>query len=139
MNFEPLPQAVCFFLVNKDRKILCISRKKDPSKVGLVGGSVDPGETLTQAVIRETKEECGLLIEDPIPIFSRMCGKYICTTFISSKISGDLLNQEGEGILCFLDAEEFLNKSEFSYYNRLMLQRLCWDFDCGKQQSPYTR
>ena len=64
-------KAAMVLLFNQG-KILSVSRKNDPSKKGLVGGKVDPGETFMQAAVRECFEETGLETCCLIPIFSRM-------------------------------------------------------------------
>jgi len=64
-------QAVVALII-KDSKILAISRRKDPSKYGLIGGKVDPNETLDQALIREVKEEANIDILSYTHIFTRV-------------------------------------------------------------------
>ena len=58
--------AVGALIVNADEELLLVRRAKDPGKGkwGLPGGFVDPGETMEQAVARETKEETQLQIAD---------------------------------------------------------------------------
>lgn len=66
------------------------------------GGHVEPGETFTQSVIREVKEETGLTISHP-----RLCGvknwieddgsRYIVFLYKSDTFSGELVSsEEGE-------------------------------------------
>jgi 8-oxo-dGTP pyrophosphatase MutT (NUDIX family) len=48
------------FLINKEKKQVCLGYKKrgfGEGKWNGVGGKIDPGETMEQAMIRETKEE----------------------------------------------------------------------------------
>lgn len=69
--------------------VLAISRRNDNTQWGLPGGKVDPGESNLRAIVRETLEECNLIL-DPIslhPIYSRVCyGKdgndYWTTTYL---------------------------------------------------------
>ena len=60
-NFVPLFEVVgCVCEVNGE--ILLLLRNKEKSeggKWGIPGGKVDPGETLTEAMVREMKEETG--------------------------------------------------------------------------------
>lgn len=53
--------AVAVFLEDEDGRILACRRAMDPAKgtLDLIGGFVDPGESLTEAVVREVREECG--------------------------------------------------------------------------------
>lgn len=52
-------------VVVKDADVLLVMRGKDPGygEWSIPGGAIRVGETLEQAVIRETKEEVGILIE----------------------------------------------------------------------------
>jgi 8-oxo-dGTP diphosphatase len=44
------------------------SRRWYPDCWDLVGGHVEPGESPTQAVVRECLEEVGVHVQDPVPI-----------------------------------------------------------------------
>lgn len=57
-------KSVCIILVNEDGLYLAVSRKHDHSDFGLPGGKVEENETSYDAIIRETKEETGLDIEN---------------------------------------------------------------------------
>lgn len=80
-----MKQAVCV-LVKVGPAYLAVTRR-DTGTVGLVGGKVDPGETTTQAIVREVKEEVGLSL-DPAqvrPVFTAVCpvdADYLTTTFV---------------------------------------------------------
>lgn len=64
--------AVVSALIEKDRKILLVKRKRSkkafPGFWGLPTGKVKAGETLEEALIRETKEETSLKIK-PLELF----------------------------------------------------------------------
>jgi mutator protein MutT len=51
-------------------RILLAKRKNEPGKDkwSVPGGIVELGETLEQTVVREAREETGLIVEDPEPI-----------------------------------------------------------------------
>jgi len=56
---------VGIMLINAAGQVLLLHREKDPAiyapdKWGLVGGHVEPGESLDEAIRRETREEIGL-------------------------------------------------------------------------------
>lgn len=53
-------------IFNDDNSKILLGRKPDEEKYRLIGGFVDPGETLEDAAIRETKEEASIKIFPPI-------------------------------------------------------------------------
>ena len=62
-------------LIMRDNKILMILRKNKPDagNYNLVGGRMEEGETVKQAIIREAKEEVGLVLkEEDIEIVSSL-------------------------------------------------------------------
>jgi ADP-ribose pyrophosphatase YjhB (NUDIX family) len=54
--------AVSAFIQDDEGRILMI-RRSDNDLYSIPGGQVEPGETLTQAAVREVKEETGIDIE----------------------------------------------------------------------------
>jgi nucleoside triphosphatase len=83
MNASPLPfptRVIVVPLIQNDRGQYLICRKPDrlgvfPGQWGLVGGGIEPGETMEQALRREIQEEVGLEVGEIKPlIFSD--GKY---------------------------------------------------------------
>ncbi|HHS48622.1 MAG TPA: argininosuccinate lyase [Desulfurella acetivorans] len=59
------PSLTVDCIIEKDNKVLLISRKNYPFGYALPGGFVDYGESVEQAVIREIKEETNLDIVEP--------------------------------------------------------------------------
>jgi len=112
-------------LIIKDGLILAISRRHDKTKFGLIGGKVDEGETLTQALIRETKEECGIVIHDSVPLFERVeLGDgptgvdYYSRCYYATDWEGTPVNSE-EGEVKWLTAAEITSSyAPFGDYNR---------------------
>jgi len=79
------------------------------------GGQVEEGESLSQAAIRETKEESGIDIE-----IIRFCGIFqnignsICNTlFLAKPIGGELIRTSESLDSGFFPIEEALNKVEW--------------------------
>lgn len=69
-----LPEQVIFSnmcMVEDDQGNVVVQERVDPNWPGVVfpGGHVEPGETFSQAVIREIREETGLTIRHPV-----LCG-----------------------------------------------------------------
>lgn len=64
--------AVCLLYPVNDGQFLAVSRRNSSTSWGLPGGKVDPGESVIDAVVRETFEETGLQIRagDLVPVYS---------------------------------------------------------------------
>lgn len=60
---EGLRDAVSCIIENQMGEIVCVSRKNDHTDFGLVGGKIENNETHIEAVIRETREETGIILE----------------------------------------------------------------------------
>jgi ADP-ribose pyrophosphatase YjhB (NUDIX family) len=105
-KYMNLPIAVCCVIRNRDipNQLLLVSRKNDATAFGLPGGKVDPGETITEATIREVEEETGLkVVLHPEAIYETLCPghapppvgqDYYAYAFVASSYSGELLTQE---------------------------------------------
>jgi len=103
----------------KDGKVLLLKRSNEPFKGcwGLVGGTVEKGESLTQALKREFKEETNLDIEVGKLIDTRIAKtfdrtKKIFTFEVITAVGAIKLNSENESY-CWFDA--IPNDSVYNY------------------------
>ncbi|ANY75192.1 ADP-ribose pyrophosphatase [Paenibacillus ihbetae] len=101
------------------------------------GGQVEEGESLSQAAIRETKEESGIDIE-----IVKFCGIFqnignsICNTlFLAKPIGGELTRSEESLEVGFFPIEEALRKVEWKDFRQRIeyclkpeLQPFCVEF-----------
>lgn len=86
-------------LVYRDDEILLQNRiKKDWQGYTLPGGHVEQGESITEAVKREMKEETGLGIYEPklcgVKQFPIDDGRYIVFLYKTDKFSGELISSD---------------------------------------------
>lgn len=86
-------------LLHRDGAYLLQDRKKEDWKgYTLPGGHVEQGESFVDAVIREMKEETGLLILNPklcgIKQFPIEGGRYLVFLFEATEYEGELISSE---------------------------------------------
>ena len=60
---NPIPTVDTVILLYGGKGIVLIKRKNDPQGLALPGGFVNKGESLSDAAVREAKEETGLDVE----------------------------------------------------------------------------
>ena len=97
-------------LLEEDGKILLQDRvKKDWAGYTLPGGHVEPGESFTDAVVREMQEESGLTVLDPVLCgvkqFPIDDGRYVVFLFKATAYTGTLASSE-EGEMHWIKKEE---------------------------------
>lgn len=124
-----IKRAVCLLAFNESNQILAIGRRHDANLVGLIGGKVDPGEHEIHALVRETAEEAGLVLnpEELIPLHVALCPggadgiAFWTTTYLLLRPlnSSDKLQAEAGLTLSFRPAEDMVNPSvsPFACYN----------------------
>jgi 8-oxo-dGTP diphosphatase len=109
------PKLTTDGVILKDGKILLIKRKNEPfkGKWALPGGFIEYGEKVEDAVIREVREETGLItkIKEIIGIYSDPNrdprGHTVTIVFLLDIISGKI------------DAKDDADSAKFFYLNKL--------------------
>jgi len=90
-------------IFDQENKIL-LCHRRDYDLWNLPGGTMEPGESPWECVLREVKEETGLNVEIKklIGIYNKPKKNEICFSFICSIISGSLtLNDEADKLEYF--------------------------------------
>lgn len=109
--------TLCY--LKMDGKTLMIHRIKKENdmhhgKWNGLGGKLNSGESPEDCVIREVREESGLIISDPLLkgflTFPRFANDedWYAFVFVARKIEGQLIESE-EGVLKWIDDEHLLN------------------------------
>ena len=97
---------------DSDRVLVMDRKKEDWPGITFPGGHVEAGESFTEAVIREVKEETGLRIASP-----QICGmkdwvedgiRFVVLFYKTEKFEGDLISSE-EGEVWWEDLKELPN------------------------------
>ena len=75
--------AVAAFILNSRGQLLTLRRSKAPAKgtLDLPGGFVDIGENINEALMREVKEETGLIVSE-FNFFTTLPNRYEYSGFI---------------------------------------------------------
>ena len=97
-------------MVYDDSGRVLVQRRNDPGWPGCVfpGGHVEPGESIVDAVVREIREETGLLLHSVslrgVKQFPIDSGRYVVFLFYSEDFEGELHSSE-EGKVAWIDRD----------------------------------
>lgn len=116
-----LKLAVCGILPVFDY-FLTVSRKDDPNKIGFIGGKVDEGETIENAVVREFLEETGLSVEinhDYKPFISEDNNGYMVHCYVVKLIDEEHLqtSEYETGVVRLANKIQLTKSSPWNEYN----------------------
>lgn len=101
---------------------LSVSRKDDPNKIGFIGGKVDDGENIEEALYREVLEETGLSIEidmDYEPFVEEDGHGYIVYCYII-KLKDEPhhnLDESETGVIKLANKIQMIKSSPYAEYN----------------------
>lgn len=134
----------------KTAKVLVLDKVKKYGWEGLTfpGGKVEIGESFEDSVIREAKEETNLDIKNPklvgIITWISDTGKDVGLLYQTSDFSGDLVKDNREGTLSWMDYEDFKKIPNKSMSMDKILgiyegkyKEVFWDFRDGGEKVSY--
>lgn len=102
---------------------LAVSRKDDHTKFGFIGGKVDDGESVKQALIREVLEETGLHVEIDTqydPFVEEDGDDYLVYCYIIKlkDVYHESISEIEAGVIRLVSKDVLLNSSPWSEYNK---------------------
>ncbi|MCQ2441824.1 MAG: 8-oxo-dGTP diphosphatase [Oscillospiraceae bacterium] len=111
-------------MVYDGTKLLLQNRvKADWQGLTFPGGHIEPGESIVEAVIRETREETGLLIQNPILCgvkqFPMDGGRYLVFLFKTDCFSGTLTSSE-EGTMEWVEQADLSQRTTVDDFEELL-------------------
>ncbi|MEM0204873.1 MAG: NUDIX hydrolase [Nitrososphaerota archaeon] len=134
-EYPKMPVVAVGALILQDHNILLVKRKNEPGKGrwSIPGGSVELGESLKDAVVREVYEETGLLVEvsellDIIEVIRRdsagnIIFHYVILDYLAKPISGTLRAASDASDVIWVSVDEAMNM-EITDSLRAMLRKL---------------
>lgn len=111
-------------MVYDGTKLLLQNRvKADWQGLTFPGGHIEPGESIVETVIRETREETGLLIQNPILCgvkqFPMDGGRYLVFLFKTDCFSGTLTSSE-EGTMEWVEQADLSQRTTVDDFEELL-------------------
>jgi 8-oxo-dGTP pyrophosphatase MutT (NUDIX family) len=102
---------------------LSVTRKDNFNKIGFIGGKVDDGESLEEALMREVLEETGLFIEiDKTydPFVEEDGDDYLVYCFIIKLKNEEhiSINESETGLIRIASKQKLIDDSPWSEYNK---------------------
>ena len=112
MQTEQVELTVLCLIHTEDSYLLQDRVKKEWKGYTLPGGHIEPGESIVDAVVREMKEETGLMIKSPrlcgVKQFPIEGGRYIVFLFETDQFEGKVVDSD-EGKMYWVKISELLN------------------------------
>src|SRR3989344_5490581 len=107
---KPLTPGVCTVVINKDKEIL-LHQRSDNDDWSLPGGQMEIGESISDCLLREVREETGLQ-----PKIVRLIGLYTSPKIIFQFPNGDVYQSFVVVFLCKVrDEKVTLNNESTSF------------------------
>lgn len=120
---EQVELTVLCLVQHEDAYLLQDRIKKDWQGYTLPGGHVEAGESIVDAVVREIKEETGLMVLNPtlcgIKQFPIEGGRYLVFLFCADQFEGELSSSQ-EGMMYWIKKEELPGINLASGFNELI-------------------
>ena len=123
MRTEQVELTVLCLIHKEDSYLLQDRVKKDWQGYTLPGGHIEPGESIVDAVVREMKEETGLVIKAPrlcgVKQFPIEGGRYIVFLFETDRFEGEVVDSD-EGKMHWVKTSELLNVNLVDDFDELI-------------------
>ena len=123
MRTEQVELTVLCLIYNEDSYLLQDRVKKDWTGYTLPGGHIEPGESVVDAVVREMKEETGLMIKSPrlcgVKQFPIEGGRYIVFLFETDRFEGKVVDSD-EGKMRWIKISELSNVNLVDDFDELL-------------------